>query len=303
MKHKTKQTLKTILLGALGIGAIVGVASGVNTLVEKNDTELKTIYPTFEVGGLRTEDGKYEKSDKTLYTKNAFECQGLQIKLAFDNYIDYQVFFYEDDGDFISASSVISGNETIDIPLTATHARLELTPNWSEMGEDYAKEKDQIVKWYETTKYSSQIEVKVNKEQSEIEYVSFMNKDFIIAEKLNQVKFTESSLSLGADGTISYRESAVGYAMTDCYLLKVKGGETISFVNKLNLTGMQYAVVELYGDDYQINLNAPTFAWLSDSYTIDDNTDYIILNIKGNIGTSFTSEQLATLNSCFNIVG
>ena len=165
MKRKTKQTLKTILLGALGIGAIVGVASGVNTLVGKDDTDLKTIHPTFEVGGLRTEDGKYEKSDKTLYTKNAFECQGLQIKLAFDNYIDYQVFFYENDGDFLSASEVISGNEEIEVPLLATHARLELTPNWSEMGEEYEDEKDQIIKWYEVTTYSSQMEVKVNKEQ------------------------------------------------------------------------------------------------------------------------------------------
>lgn len=168
MKRKTKQTLKTILLGALGIGAIVGVASGINTLVEKKDTELKTIYPVFEVGGLNEADGKYEKSDKTLYTKKAFECQGLEIKLDFDNTIKYQVFFYESDGDYLGSTEVFDGNEDIDVPLFASHARLELTPNWSEMGEDYDTEKEQIVKWYETTKYGSQLEVKVNKEQVEV---------------------------------------------------------------------------------------------------------------------------------------
>lgn len=163
MKHKTKKTLKTILLGALGIGAIVGVASGINTLVEKNDTELKTIHPIFAVGGLNETDGKYELSNDTLYTKDAFECNGLQVTLAFDNYIDYQVFFYESDGDFISATELISGNEAIVVPSLATHARIELTPNWDEMGDDYANAKNQVVKWYETTKYSSQIEIKVNK--------------------------------------------------------------------------------------------------------------------------------------------
>ena len=165
MKRKTKQTLKTILLSALGIGAIVGVASGINTLVEKKDEDLKVIHPVFEIGGLNEADGKYEKSDKTLYTKTAFECQGLEIKLDFDNTIKYQVFFYESDGDYLSSTEVFDGNKDIDVPLLATHARLELTPKWDEMGENYDTEKEQVVKWYETIKYSSQLEIKVNKEQ------------------------------------------------------------------------------------------------------------------------------------------
>lgn len=165
MKRKTKQTLKTLALSVLGIGAIVGACAGINAIVEKQDEDLKVIYPVFEVGGLNETDGKYEKSDKTLYTKNAFECQGLEIKLAFDNYIDYQVFFYEDDGDFISCTEVFSDNQDLVVPFSATHARIELTPIWAEMGEDYDTKNEQIVKWYETAKYSSQLEVKVNKEQ------------------------------------------------------------------------------------------------------------------------------------------
>lgn len=165
MKRKTKQTLKTILLGALGIGALVGVASGINTLVEKHDTELKTIIPIFEVGGLKDIDGKYEETEKTIYTKKAFECKGLEITLDFDNTIKYQVFYYEDDGDFISATEVISDNQDLVVPDMATHARLEITPKWSEMGEDYKKVEDQKIKWYEVSKYANQINVKVNKEQ------------------------------------------------------------------------------------------------------------------------------------------
>ena len=164
MKRKTKNTLKTIALAVVGLGAIVGAASLVGNLVEKQDEELKVIHPMFEVGGL-TADGKYEESDKTIYTKEAFECQGLEIKLEFDNTIDYQVFYYEDDGDFLSASEVINGNQDLVVPNNATHARIEITQNWDEMGEDYVKEKDQVIKWYEVSKYASQMELKVNKEQ------------------------------------------------------------------------------------------------------------------------------------------
>ena len=168
MKRSTKRTLKTIGLGLLGLLVLGGAIFGISSLVEKQDEELKVIHPVFEVGGLNEVDGKYEKSDKTLYTKNAFECQGLEIKLDFDNTIKYQVFFYESDGDYLGSTEVFDGNEDIDVPLFASHARIELTPNWAEMGEDYDTEKEQIVKWYETTKYGSQLEVKVNKEQVEV---------------------------------------------------------------------------------------------------------------------------------------
>ena len=166
MKYKTKKTLKTLALSVLGIGAIVGACAGINALVEKQDTELKTIYPIFEVGGLKTEDGKFEESDGTIYTKDAFECQGLNIVLDFDNTIKYQVFYYESDGDFISATSVYGDNVNVNAPEYATHARIEITPNWSKMGEDYKDKENQTIKFYEIFKYSSQLSIKVNKEQS-----------------------------------------------------------------------------------------------------------------------------------------
>ena len=191
MKYKTKKTLKTLALSVLGIGAIVGVASGVNALSDKADTELKTIYPTFEVGGLRDADGKYEESTATIYTKDAFECQGLEIALDFDNTIDYQVFYYESDGDFISASNVISGNEKVFVPLTATHARIEITPNWNEMGVDYANEKNQEIKWYEVLKYSTQLDIKVNKEQN----IEFEDIDFSFDSELKGKYYSTSSLN------------------------------------------------------------------------------------------------------------
>lgn len=164
MKRKTKQTLKMVALGVVGLGAVVGAVSVLGNLRSEDDG-LKTIHPTFEVGGLKETDGKFEETSKSIYTKNAFECQGLEIELDFDNTIDYQVFYYESDGDFIEASGVINGNQDLEVPLMATHARLEITPNWAKMGEDYKDTKNQEIKWYEVAKYSTQLDIKVNENQ------------------------------------------------------------------------------------------------------------------------------------------
>lgn len=227
MKRKTKQVLKTLVLSALGIGAVIGAASGINALVEKNDTDLKTIYPVFEIGGLNETDGKYEKSDSTLYTKAAFECQGLEIKVDFDNYIKYQIFYYEDDGDFISATNVAEGNNKIEVPGLATHARIELTPNWAEMGEDYEEEENQIVKWYETTKYSSQIDIKVSKEQK-MDMNSYL--DAVIGKgRVNSFEYNELGKGLyTTSGTFdNSNENGIWYCSTKELLRFTKQADII----------------------------------------------------------------------------
>ena len=259
MKYKTKQTLKTILLSALGIGAIVGVTSGINTLVEKKDEELKVIHPVFEIGGLNEADGKYEKSDKTLYTKNAFECQGLEIKLDFDNTIKYQVFFYESDGDYLGSTEVFDGNEDIDVPLFASHARIELTPNWAEMGEDYDTEKEQIVKWYETIKYGSQLEVKVNKEQVEVS---------------STIELDISAISKGSLGgsTGNYDANNTTLWVTD--YTDVIGGTSLS-INKVP------SKVVFYGnDEVFISLISGSTLHSGDLISVPENAKYFRLEYK-----------------------
>ena len=169
MKYKTKKTLKTILLSVLGVGAIVGAASGINTLVEKQNEDLKTIYPLFSIGTLNG-NGEYVEADDTLYTKTAFECQGLKITLDFDNTIDYQIFYYDSEGEFLNSSGLITGNSNkfASVPDMATHARLTIIPDWDKMGGDYEFSKNQVIKYTDIVKYTSQIKVEVNKTQYEL---------------------------------------------------------------------------------------------------------------------------------------
>lgn len=194
MKYKTKKTLKTLALSVLGIGAIVGVCSGINTLGEKKDTDLKTIHPVFAVGGLN-ELGEFEDVNDSIYTINAFECTGLKIELDFQHKIGYKVFYYEEDGDFISSTDLIVNKQDLEVPLLATHARLEITPTWSKMDKEYSKIENQKIEWYEVIKYSSQLDVKVDKDGVIFKTMKFQKYDDEKGDWINE--YYEVNYELG----------------------------------------------------------------------------------------------------------
>ena len=87
----------------------------------------------------------------------------------------------------------MSGNQDLEVPIKASHARIEITPQWDEMGEDYKKDEDQVIKWYQVSKYASQMEIKVDKVQ-EWEEKNFYELvgDFLLQTK--QKKVVEGNL-------------------------------------------------------------------------------------------------------------
>lgn len=164
MKRKTKNIFKTIGLSILGIGALLGGASLINNLSAKAEDDVKTIHPSFEVGGLN-DLGKYVEDDGTLYTKNAFECKGLSIDIDFDTNVSYQVFFYTEDDVFVESTEVLTDDYLIDVENESiTYARIEITPNWEML--EVKDTDEQVIKWYEVLKYSKQLKISVDKEQT-----------------------------------------------------------------------------------------------------------------------------------------
>lgn len=157
-----KGKVKKIVAIVLGLVTVAGAVFGVSALAKYAKEEQKTIKPTFSVGGL-TETGVYEETDDTIYTKDSFEAKGLEIKLDFDSNVKYQVFFYDKLDKFISSTAVYTDTQDINVPLGAL-ARLEVTPIW---GADAPLEKE--IKWYETAKYASQLEIRVDKRQELLE--------------------------------------------------------------------------------------------------------------------------------------
>ena len=162
ISRKTQNTIKGIVSAILVIATILGAASLFKGFAD--DDGLIKVSPTFTVGGLNV-DGKYIETDGTIYTKEAFECQGLKIELDFEKTIFYEVYFYDENGNFLSATEKTNENSTPEQPAGVTHARIVITPDWELL--EITKEKEKKVKWYEVSKYATQIEIKVNEEQGE----------------------------------------------------------------------------------------------------------------------------------------
>lgn len=175
---KTENVIKTIVSVALVVATLLGVAALFKGTRADDDERIK-ITPAFSIGGLN-ELGKYIEDDGTIYTKEAFECQGLKIELDFEKTIFYEVYFYNSNGDFLSSVDKTNENSTPELPAGATHARIVITPDWELL--EIKKEKEKVVKWYEVAKYANQISVKVNDEQAEYVY------------NFNKIALTDASL-------------------------------------------------------------------------------------------------------------
>ena len=184
-----RKNVKSILSAILVVAVVVGVFAGLNSLSER---DLKSTRPVFTLGALN-EEGKYIESEGTIYTKEAFECQGLEIKLDFEKTIFYEVYYYNSNGEFLYSSEKSNENSKPELPARATHARIVITPDWELLEVKTASK--QKIKWYEIAKYANQIEIKVNAVQEEI-FVPFQG-----VNKLTKYsKGVNLSMQNGTDG-------------------------------------------------------------------------------------------------------
>lgn len=153
---KIKKNWKKVL--TIGLSAILvgGAVFGIVRISEKTDDTHKKISLTYEVGGIN-EKGVYEEREDSIYTKNAFGCQGLRITADFEVDVSYQVFFYNADKEFLESTSV-QAEDYEGAPSSATYARLMIMP-----------EDDEKILWYEVGTYANQLTIEVSKEQTKIE--------------------------------------------------------------------------------------------------------------------------------------
>ena len=108
-----------VLLMVIGLGIYLS-----NDKIDDDKVEVKV---TYNIGSLTT-TGKYKESDKSLYTKDLFECEGLNIELDFDANIEYEIYFYDENEDFLICSDKLTDNFKDEIPTNAKYARLVIYP-------------------------------------------------------------------------------------------------------------------------------------------------------------------------------
>lgn len=149
----------SVIVAVLAAALVGGAIFGIVKLVNYNNSETITPSLSWAVGAL-DENGDYRADKGSLYTKNAFECQGLNTELCFDNNISYEVFFYDSTDEFLYSSGkqvknyAFTASDNDLRTLAVSRARIVITPD-----------DDEEITWFEKNGYAKQLEVTVNKSQ------------------------------------------------------------------------------------------------------------------------------------------
>ena len=152
---KWKKIISAILVCVI----VVTLLGGVSALFSK---ETKTISPTVFSRGDLNEKGVYITSKRSLYTKDMFECSGLNIQQDFESNSTYDVYFYDYAGKFLKSEKGLVGDYSIDEEFElAKFARVVIHP---EIPED-VKENEFEIKFWEIYGFANDLTVSVFKEQ------------------------------------------------------------------------------------------------------------------------------------------
>ena len=169
--NKTKNIFKSVLCIVIAAATVFGAAA----LFSNRKSELKEIHPAFSIGGL-TEAGKYVEQNNTIYTKEAFDCEGLRIDVDFEKNIMYNVFFYAENGEFISSTGNLTENFVNNVPEGAELARVLISPDWEALE---VEKDDRVISWFDIAKYSNQITIKVAAESKKTDEDTTLSEDDI----------------------------------------------------------------------------------------------------------------------------
>lgn len=257
-----------------------------------DDDGLVKVTPSYEIGGL-TAEGKYQETKESIYTKEAFECQGLVVTPQFDSTITYQVFFYDALGNFVDSSASLEGYYRDEIPSGSSYARIVITPKWDKDIEDDAKK----INIFQINKYAKQLTVKVAKEQNSIEAVAvFVNLkssfdfDTAISFNLNSASFVYEDVTLFENATINKIGVPVK-SVTDC----TADNTFTVYVMEADKTDS-----EEYVKKYELKIKANTFSsnTVNEWYYFDD----IEIKVGKGETLAFSSATDSVIPGYYNVV-
>ena len=148
-KRIVSAILVSVLVASLG-GALISFAV----------RDSKTIsLSSFSVGGLN-ENGEYIADDKSIYTKDAFECIGLRVQPDFESQVTYDVYYYDYDERLVHVEKGLSSVYDEDFPL-AQYCRIVIHPEIPEG----TSASDFKIKWYQVRGYADDVKITVDRKQ------------------------------------------------------------------------------------------------------------------------------------------
>ena len=151
-RHKAADTVKWIVIFLIAIG-LIGAVITLFVMVDRNTTITEIGAEQYMIGGL-DDEGAAAEGDTSIVTRDTFTTDGLKVELADEASVTYQLFFYDGEGNFISATGDLSADFDGEIPENAAYAKCEITPTADEDGK---------VDLSEVLGYAGQVTITVNK--------------------------------------------------------------------------------------------------------------------------------------------
>lgn len=146
MRNKTKWII-TIIAGICLLAMVIGLAVSIS----RSTTETRLGAEAYSVGIINTEDGKINKEEKgSIYTRDKIKLEDIiSIELDDDAEIEYLLFFYDEEGKFLSTGTDVDGVDN------AKTVRIMITPT--------DDNNDKVSALFELSRYAKQLEVKISK--------------------------------------------------------------------------------------------------------------------------------------------
>lgn len=284
--RKWKNIISIALAALVLFGAVGAVAS-----FATNDT--KTIgFSEFEIGSLNEVDGQYVEDKTAIFTKDAFECQGLKVKPEFDSDVTYQIFWYNEDElylDCTQKTTLKSAQFVGSTPELAKYARIVIFP--SQLDEEGKQIKDFKVSIFDIPTIVKNLKITVNKEQEfEVEnilenlseYKESMGTKNEVLLNGNNIIFNNHGFSTSYGSNLT--EAVIGKIEQDACIIKINCNDTSIY--KVDLTnGSKSLYVYFYNSSGEY-LEDATLSWGDCHYlSVPNSSDDLIVILYSDIST------------------
>ncbi len=283
-ESKAKRVFKGILIFLI----IAGVLAGTVALVShfKKDDGYDVVKPKFVIGGL-DENGMFVETKYSLYTEEAFYCEGLKITKDFKSTLNYQVFYYDDFDNYQGKTAVYTTSAMIRIPTGAVKARIVITPS--------GESKEQLG-FFDRIKLPREIEIKITKRTEELKEGCIrtgLERFPIAAVTPAALEFT-NGYGWG-DGKFEAREDRVASVARP---LVVSEGDTLNFTfTSETYSDVSYALIFFDSDGGLMYSDAYTS--VRDTFTVPEGASYVHIVVKCG---PLTAEELARLPYTIGLV-
>lgn len=152
-KSKKNSNALAIIVIVVLVAVVALVIASMAT--RNNDKDYKEINPLFTRGALNEEGVEVKETDK-LVTMSFFKCRGLKITLEKEAELTYEVFYYDEDKQFIESTGALEEDYEGAVPDEAIYAKIVITPQL---------EKEDQIPLLDIAKISKKLTISVSTDQ------------------------------------------------------------------------------------------------------------------------------------------